>query len=734
MLAEAVPLEAVLPGMVPAASVLLGVRFCWRVMPPCGRGRELDAESGPGARDQRLRLYRQGQWADVTRGSGWLALQTEGVTRPEALVGATEDELCGIGRTWNALERWVFTRKLVVVRELIRRYPATGRDESGGHGPAWARELHHEIAAALEISTVAAGKLVLLAWTLDNLLPGMAAALDDGRLNPGQVRMIVDETAVLEDEALFPKVERIILDGLARCKTWLALERLVQRAVIEVDPEGATRRREKAQREHARLRVWRENCGTFALQAMGLPGDAALAVDARVEGRARAYKAAGISEPMDLLRVLALCDIVNEVTIAQRVAWAQAADAEKQPPADARRVPADGDKDQDAGNSAQDDGNPNDGNPNDDGPRGGGPDGGMPDGVGPEGDASSDGPEGGDGGFGDGGDDGGDPGGGPLPEGPDGSGAQLDDDYLVCPACRGKGGGIGLPVKAGLTIPDGALEWLAEWCAGYTGRTARGPASGSGSGGGGPGRRYRGSPGPCPECGGEDSAGMPAVESLVFPLLTLLGLAGRPGEAHGLGALDPGLVRVLMAAGARHPDSQFCITVVDGNGFAVGHGCCRPMRGKKGRAIPVDPDRITISRSERKGPDGGYGSWIITLPGAALPLIVDVHPMPTYECDHRLESRGYQPSDRLRHLVQVRDGTCSFPPCSRHARESDFEHAQPYARGGRTCACNAHACSRSCHRAKQKPGWQVTKPLPGWTRWTTKAGRTYTQGPMHYPA
>jgi hypothetical protein len=39
---------------------------------------------------------------------------------------------------------------------------------------------------------------------------------------------------------------------------------------------------------------------------------------------------------------------------------------------------------------------------------------------------------------------------------------------------------------------------------------------------------------------------------------------------------------------------------------------------------------------------------------------------------------GYQPSAALRHLVQIRDGTCTFPGCSRHARESDFEHAIPY--------------------------------------------------------
>jgi hypothetical protein len=87
----------------------------------------------------------------------------------------------------------------------------------------------------------------------------------------------------------------------------------------------------------------------------------------------------------------------------------------------------------------------------------------------------------------------------------------------------------------------------------------------------------------------------------------------------------------------------------------------------------------------------------------------------------------------LRHLVQVRDGDCTFPSCTRHARDADFEHCQPYDKGGRTCACNAGARSRRCHRVKQSAGWTVTQPKPGWHAWTTPAGRTYTQEPERYP-
>lgn len=84
-------------------------------------------------------------------------------------------------------------------------------------------------------------------------------------------------------------------------------------------------------------------------------------------------------------------------------------------------------------------------------------------------------------------------------------------------------------------------------------------------------------------------------------------------------------------------------------------------------------------------------------------------------------------------MDQIRDGHCTFPPCSRHARESDFEHALPYDKGGRTGACNAGARSRACHQVKQSPGWNVTQPRPGWHQWTTPTGRSYTQDPKRYP-
>jgi hypothetical protein len=258
----------------------------------------------------------------------------------------------------------------------------------------------------------------------------------------------------------------------------------------------------------------------------------------------------------------------------------------------------------------------------------------------------------------------------------------------------------------------------------------------------------------------------------VIPLSTLLALAERPGEGHGLGPLDPDLCRALAATAANSPHTTLCVTVTDPVGIAIGHGCGRPDRrnrlwsgpvgadaGKGGpghgpptsRAallarmnLTITADRLaelaqaaapgtwSFTRAADPGPPGGYGTWELTLPDGR-PLTVKLEPVPTFTCDHRRASHAYQPSDTLRHLVQVRDYECTFPTCSRHARESDFEHATPHHKGGRTCGCNAGARSRQCHRVKQSLGWNVTQPRPGWHQWETPSGRIYVQGPKRYP-
>jgi hypothetical protein len=190
---------------------------------------------------------------------------------------------------------------------------------------------------------------------------------------------------------------------------------------------------------------------------------------------------------------------------------------------------------------------------------------------------------------------------------------------------------------------------------------------------------------------------------------------------------------------------MFCLTIVNADGHAIGHGCCKPRKERQSRRSrkgqrdgppppPPPASAFTLTPSQDSGPPGGYGSWILTLPGRAAEFVVDLHPVPTDGCGHQYESARHDPSDLLRHLVTVRDGKCGFPACSRPARESDFEHARPYDQGGLTCGCNCWSCSRSCHQVKQSDGWEVTEIRPGYLQWTTPSGRTFTQEPWRYPA
>jgi hypothetical protein len=222
-------------------------------------------------------------------------------------------------------------------------------------------------------------------------------------------------------------------------------------------------------------------------------------------------------------------------------------------------------------------------------------------------------------------------------------------------------------------------------------------------------------------------------------LATLLGLADRPGHLAGLGPIDPALARDMAAAATRSGRSNWCVTVTNQEGHAIGHGCARPARGRHGNrnkpatgSGPGTRDGPAFSQQDDDGPPGGYGTWALTL-AEGRQLTVSLGPIPVTGCDHRYESPGYQPSRLLRHLVQVRDGTCTFPPCRRPAKSCDFEHAVPYHLGGRTDLCNCAPRCRRDHRVKQSEGWSVTQDRPGYHQWRTPAGRRYLSGPTEHP-
>jgi hypothetical protein len=701
-----------------------------------GTGNGPGKQPGPGAglpgppeppRDPRLAGFTQdGAW-DACPPSAALAVALEAASGSEwRSPGATRDELLGLLRRWQALESWAAAGKLGLLRALIRDddqpLPSAGNrgasDHGGGyHGDlpdGWTRSLTHEVALALSMPAVSAERLMWLAWNLQSTLPGTGGLLAAGDLTLAKARAVDAALANLTDQDA-AKAEAMILPDLPG-KTYGQVEKLAVQAAITVDPDSATRRREDAERYKGRVHLFREESGAAGLSGRDLPTDQALAAHANVSTRAAQYKdsgAFGRDTRMDQFRVAAYLDLLNGITAAARIASGRLVTV-------ARTGPPAGEE---------------------------------------TGEVTGEGTD---------------------VETSEGTGAgNRTASTADCPSGAPGAGGPACACRE----CDGSCQALP----------GEDPPADEGDASGGDFDAGDVNPDDAHLCDIALIDLTPNDTDLVLPLATLLGLAERPGEGHGLGPLDPELCRQLAAAAVASPLTRLCVTVTGPGGIAVGHGCAR-LKRPKARGKPDDPEtanraspgqarasnaspdtvaslpaRVNLTITAERlaglvglasrratdgpsasagppgrspwaftndgdpGPPGGYGTWTLTLPDGRN-LIVELEPLPTLVCDHRHESRAYQPNDRLRHLVQVRDYECTFPPCSRHARDCDFEHATPYDRGGRTCGCNAGARSRRCHQVKQSSGWAVTQPRPGWHQWETPAGRVYIQGPKRYPA
>jgi hypothetical protein len=738
----------------------------WQPGPGNAAGEDPDRGPGgpPPARDPRLAQFASAGGRDALVPSGRLALTADEVSGPgRRCPGASDDELAGLLRAWAAVESWAAAARLGVVAELIRR---DGPPPHGGyHGDLpdeWSPSLRHELALALACSVQSAEATAWLAWEQQARLPGIRALLSDGTLTLPKARAVTETFRYLSDGDA-AGAEALILGQLAG-KTYTQVLRLAEQAALTVDPGLAARRREQAQKNDARVTAFREPSGTVGLSGRDLPPDEALAAMASVNARAQEYEDSGAfgDTRMDVLRAYGYLDLLNGVTAENRIACGQAqdeaADAAEalawaqtraarttaqasdhhQPETTAEPAASTG-TNGDTGTGAAARNHPDAGSE-------------------PRTPAEAD----------------------PLPapaaDTPDGAYDPAgDDDADAGPRdCRRRECDSGGEDRADRDDNSGEQddgEGEGPGDHDDDGDSGEHDDGHSGEPGGGPGS---GGPRPGPGAPPTGRALQPRLPDLIIPLLTLLGLTERPGEIQGFGLLDPTLARELAAAAATSARTEVCVTVTSPEGYAIGHGCARPGRARRSAPAPAPPGdspadvparlNLTIpatalaglaarsgpaSLADSAGPWGlvprgspgpsradppdGYGTWTLVLPdGRQLTARLDV--LPTFECDHRYETHGYHPSGRLRHLVQVRDGTCTFPPCNRHARDSDFEHALPYDKGGRTCTCNAGARSRACHRVKQSAGWNVTQPRPGWHQWQTPAGRSYVQEPKRYPA
>ena len=275
-----------------------------------GPGQPGSARRAPGEFLSRAAGFAAGMLLDTMPGCNALAgFAAEAAGEDDRYGGAADDEVAGAIAAWDRIEAHAAARKHAAVAEFIRRRPGPGCvPEGAAQMPAvWDEFTVTEVAGVLGESRGAAEDLLGLAYDLEVKLPGTRAAFRDGIVRASKAEIIARAAAVL-DPAEAGAAEAMVLDRAGRL-TPGGLRAAVARAVMQVAPDKARKRREQAARD-ARVQRWEEDSGNAALTGRELPPAEALAADQRITAWARQLKKAGLEGSVDELRARAYLDIL----------------------------------------------------------------------------------------------------------------------------------------------------------------------------------------------------------------------------------------------------------------------------------------------------------------------------------------------------------------------------------------------------------------------------------------
>jgi hypothetical protein len=277
-----------------------------------GPGQPGSARRFPGESASRAAGFGTGMALDVVPGCAQLAVAADAAVDgggPGDRFGRVADhELIGLVCAWDRVEAHAAARKLVAIAEVFRRNPEDGFEPEPGRMPAVVHEFtRDQLALALGESRAQADWLLTAAWHLATRLGGTLDALRDGTITGHKAELIIRLTQHL-DAGEAAEAEALVL-GRAGRLTPGGLRAALARAVMEVAPEKAKKRREEAAKD-ARVQRWAEDSGNAALMGRELPPDEVLAADQRISWWAGQLKAAGLDGDMDVLRARAYLDLL----------------------------------------------------------------------------------------------------------------------------------------------------------------------------------------------------------------------------------------------------------------------------------------------------------------------------------------------------------------------------------------------------------------------------------------
>ena len=275
-----------------------------------GPGQPGSARRSPGEHLSRAAGFATGALLDTMPGCNALAgFAAEAAGDDDRYAGASDDEVAGVICAWDRLEAHMAARKHAAVAEFIRRRPEPGLSPAGPAQmpPAWDEFTANELRQILAESGGAVEDMLALAHDLEEKLPGTKEAFRDGILRQSKAWIIARATDLL-DAGEAQAAEAMVLDRAGRL-TPAGLRAAIARAVMEVAPEKARKRREEAARD-ARVERWAEDSGNEALLGRELPPAEVLAADQKITAWARQLKKAGLEGSMDELRARAYLDIL----------------------------------------------------------------------------------------------------------------------------------------------------------------------------------------------------------------------------------------------------------------------------------------------------------------------------------------------------------------------------------------------------------------------------------------
>ncbi len=233
----------------------------------------------------------------------------------EGLAGMADDAVIGVAAAARRLRARAEWLELKATQEFARRRwetdPVPQRDKGGrwrfsGRAGEFAAD---ELAFELADSPLAARERMDLALALRDRLPLMAARLAAGRGDAHRCQVVHDAAGHLRDEQarqldaeLAPEAPGLRYD---------ALRRRARKLAIRLDPGAERDRKERATRMSARVEVFGERSGNYALAGRELPIEEVLASRAHIASLARELRARRVPGSLRALELACYLDLTQ---------------------------------------------------------------------------------------------------------------------------------------------------------------------------------------------------------------------------------------------------------------------------------------------------------------------------------------------------------------------------------------------------------------------------------------